>query len=202
MLEGLAKVDAAFARWYRMGMTRAEANEPFCSMPPDVAELRSLFEAEEDLTLSAWNGIDGPRGRNFTCQAGSDRSFPFFSNGVEMPFHHLEPENADLLTVAVLKPVLLGVIAAWDPDWASVYSWNYLERFPAGQNLPPFRSGWMTYVSPRHALRVTPPPSAIVEHTPGGGLLMLATEEPFTVENPDHLAAADAIQAWLAPLQP
>jgi hypothetical protein len=204
MLEGLASIDPIYARWYRPAMTRAEATEPFCSMPPVVEELRKVFEAEEDSSIAAWNGIDEPRGLKFMCRAGSDAGFPVFPNWIEIPARRRQPENADLLTVAVLKPMLLSLVAAWDPDWASVYSRSYTRRLfdPTGRHLPPFRSGWMTYLPLRLALRVSPPPSAIVERTPGGGLLMLATEEPFTVENPDHVAVADAIQACLAPLQP
>jgi hypothetical protein len=59
----------------------------------------------------------------------------------------------------------------------------------------------MTYLAPQYASRITPPPTAIVEPFPGGGLLLLATEERFSMDNPAHLAVADAIQAALDPLQ-
>ncbi len=102
-----------------------------------------------------------------------------------------------------LKSVLLGISIAWDADWGNVSTWPYSDLLaPSGQELPTFRSGWMTYLSPRYALRVVPPPSAIVEHPPNDALLMIATEELFSTENPAHVAAAHAIQASLAPLQP
>jgi hypothetical protein len=48
---------------------------------------------------------------------------------------------------------------------------------------------------------ITPPPSAIVERTAEGGLLMAATEETFRVDNPVHLAAARDILKALAPFE-
>lgn len=59
----------------------------------------------------------------------------------------------------------------------------------------------MTYLAPQNASRITPPPTAIVEPVPGGGLLLPATEERFSMDNPTHLAVADAIQDALDPLQ-
>ena len=44
-----------------------------------------------------------------------------------------------------------------------------------------------------------PPPAAIVEHQPNGGLLMAATDETFDAGNPSHMAAARAIEAAAAP---
>jgi hypothetical protein len=45
-----------------------------------------------------------------------------------------------------------------------------------------------------------PPRSAIVEHTPQGGIVMIATKDRFDVTNPDHLAAAREIEAAIAPV--
>jgi hypothetical protein len=59
----------------------------------------------------------------------------------------------------------------------------------------------MTYLSAPYARKISPPPQAIVEHTPGGGMLMIATRERFSLAVPAHVAAADAIHAALAPLQ-
>jgi hypothetical protein len=204
MLEGLAAIDPIFTHWYNQGETREEANTPFCAMPPNVQQLRNLLAEAPEFALADWNGIDGARGSSFAFWVGDGRNSPIFPNTVDMSLPRDTPESADLLTVAVLKPTLLAVVAAWDPDWATVAVPSYLKPLydlPAG-HFPAFRSGWMTYLSPRHALRVSPPPAAIVEHTPGGGLLLLATEARFTTANADHVAVADAIQACLAPLQP
>ncbi|MBV9827270.1 MAG: immunity 52 family protein [Alphaproteobacteria bacterium] len=50
------------------------------------------------------------------------------------------------------------------------------------------------------ASRITPP-AAVVDPVPGSGLLLLATEERFSMDNPAHLAVADAIQDALYAIQ-
>jgi hypothetical protein len=47
---------------------------------------------------------------------------------------------------------------------------------------------------------VTPPISAIVEHTSQGGIVMAATKDRFDVTNPDHLSAAREIETAIAPV--
>jgi len=65
---------------------------------------------------------------------------------------------------------------------------------------PHFGLAWMTYISARFAPMITPPRTAITEHVPGGGLLMIATEERCSAENPAHMAVARDIEAGLAPV--
>ena len=72
---------------------------------------------------------------------------------------------------------------------------------PQGQHPPPFWSGWIVYLASRFADRIVPPPQASVEKVPGHGLMIYATRETFDLDNPAHVAAADAIQAALAPIQ-
>jgi len=43
---------------------------------------------------------------------------------------------------------------------------------------------WMSYVAAALASLFTPPPTAIAERTPQGGLLLSATQETFRVDNP------------------
>jgi hypothetical protein len=73
-------------------------------------------------------------------------------------------------------------------------------RFHASGHMPTVRSGWITYLAPPYAGRISPPSTALVEHLPDGSLLLLSTEEPFSADDPAHVAAADTIQASLAPL--
>ena len=60
---------------------------------------------------------------------------------------------------------------------------------------------WISYVGPRFAHLVTPPPTAIVEHRPDGGLLMAATSDTFDVDNPAHMSVARDIVAGAAALR-
>lgn len=204
MFVGLAATHPVFARWNQKADTRKKANAPFCSMPPRAKELTEICKPLlEEHSVAAWNGIDHPRGISFHAQTGFDGKELLlrFSNTLHMDFPVLNNKNADFLTASILQRALLSVVAAWQPDWASVSSSSYWDRMAASNEFPIIRSGWMTYLSAPYAQKVTPPPEAIVIRPPGGGILVLATDEPFTVNNPAHVTAADAIQRALEPLQ-
>jgi hypothetical protein len=107
----------------------------------------------------------------------------------------LEPDPA-LITFALWRAILLILVETWEATWA--------EASPEGIQSEwrgiPVRCAWMNYVSPRFAPLITPPPGAIVEYRPNGGLFLAATDELFQLGNPAHLARAREIEAALQPL--
>jgi Immunity protein 52 len=213
MLGDLAKVHPAFARWNRKAKTRAAANRPAWAMPPNIDELTAMFEKgrqykdaprqpwpEMGFSVSAWNGRDDSHGASLTVRPGTYANFASFPNTVDLALKPAGLDNSDLSNTAVLKSALLSVVSAWEPDYGVVICWDYWQRLFGDRHWPLFRSGWMTYLAPQYASRIMPPTTAIVEPVPGSGLLLLATKERFSMDNPAHLAVADAIQAALAPL--
>jgi hypothetical protein len=214
MLEELAKAHPAFARWNEQGRRPTQWNRPFCAMLPRIDELTAIFERkpqprvhgrDRGYSASAWNGLNNSYGLWFMilCGDGNNPSSMYFPNSVSMEMSARDAENADLTSAETMRAVLLAVVAGWDPAWAEVTDWRYKNALknPEGRPGPPFRSGWMAYLSAPYAQRISPPPEAIVEPVPGGGLLLLSTREPFDAENPAHVAAADAIQLALEPIQ-
>lgn len=214
MLRSLAAIHPTFARWYKQAHARAEANEAFCAMPPQIDELTEIFEKGrhyKDIShelmptlgysISAWNGIDSPCDVALHAHAGDYGGLGIFPNQLELNLPALRDGNADLINTKCVKAVLLTIVDAWEPSSASTTDWSYSQKFFSPGPMPPFRSGWMTYLAAPYARRIIPPPSAITEPVAGGGILMLATNEPFDVGNPQHVAVADAIQASLEPLQ-
>jgi hypothetical protein len=214
MLDGLAEAHSTFAQWNKQANSRAAANKSAWGMPPDIDELTKVFEKgrqfkdvsrapwpEMGYSVSAWNGRDRPYGASLTLRPGTYADFSCFPNTIDLRLNRAGPDNEDLISVAVLKPALLSVATAWEPDYAVVVCWDYWERSFGDGGYPKLRSGWMTYLAPQYASCIVPPPAAIVEQVSGGGLLLLATEERFNMDNPAHLAVADAIQAALEPLQ-
>ncbi|HEY1361001.1 MAG TPA: Imm52 family immunity protein [Xanthobacteraceae bacterium] len=214
MLEGLARAHPAFVRWNKQARSRAAANKLAWAMPPDIDQLTQVLElgrqykdiprepwAEMGYSVSAWNGLDPPNGVSLSIESGAYTRNRPFPNSAGLNFDPVSPDNADLMTITALKPALLSIVAAWEPDRGNVVCWSYWQRLFGDRHYPPFRSGWMTYLAPQYASRITPPPEAIAERVAGGGLLLLATEERFSMDNPEHLAVADAIQVALAPIQ-
>ncbi|GGF32761.1 hypothetical protein GCM10011611_43680 [Aliidongia dinghuensis] len=101
----------------------------------------------------------------------------------------------DQVSAALLKKMLLALVEAWQPAVGRVR--------PPGLTVDRsacVEAGWLTYLAPALARRIKPPPGAIVEPVPDGGLLLSASENRFDASNPRDLAAFDAIQESLAPL--
>src|SRR5579883_437796 len=183
MLTSLGAIHPAFSRWFNRAYTRKTAYEPFCSMPPDTGILTEKFENNE--IVGAWNGADNLYAMSFDIVAGRAARMPVFPNSVMISLPLLEPDNQDLLDANILKAALKAIVTAWAPDWASVDSFAYFRPWlDMNRRFPRFRTGWMTYVSLRYAMRITPPTFVDVERLPGGGILMIASAEPFSVDHP------------------
>jgi len=216
MFEELAAIHPAFSRWYEQTMDLVPPpDKPFCTMPPRVEELaaklyagRHIADASGEVmpqlgySISAWNGNRGSQGLALLMNFGAYTERMTEPNRFNFNFHKLEPGNESLLNAKVLEKVLLAVVSAWDADWGVIETWGYEGRLKNadGQLFRPW-GGWITYLSPGYASRISPPRNVKAEKTPNGGLLILATEEPFNAGNPAHVAAVDAVQACLKPIQ-
>jgi hypothetical protein len=212
MLEGLAAIHPAFAKWNKKARSRAKANIPYCAMPPRIDELTQIFERGRFMTdvrprrpmldlgffTYTWNGQEDPSAASFSIQAGSFSDHPYPNHIVI----HLPRPPSSLIEPATLRLLLLNVAAAWCPDSANIATSRYFKLLgdPNTKELPPVRSGWLTYLSPAYARLVTPPPQVTSEPAPDGGLLMIATPYLFDTDNPAHVEAALAVQAALAPV--
>lgn len=214
MLRAWAAAHFAFGRWQRCADTREEANALLCAMPPEIEELTRLCEAgrrdhedgalkdeREGTRIQCWNGRLREYGAGLEFIVGA--SLVNFPNFVWLGFGPACDCNRDLVSWAGLRPVVEGAIAAWEPDWGWVFDLEHplrLERAQGGY-LPKIRAGWITYLSAPLASRVRFPEAVAAERRHDGSLLIRTCDEAFDVEDPAHLAAADLIQASLAPLQ-
>lgn len=215
MQENLSRCDPLVRRWYEIGSTIEAASVPLPLAPSSLARrfeqahvpLPPGTDQDQGFDLPAWNGEQGPRHASMVLQAGSARDGQEWandmSNNVGIIFEPAEAANVDMMTVDALKPILLALIDAWEPATGNVRPQHLLDYW-AGE--PPaveqfrFHGGWMTYLAAPWRREIEPPAGAIVEETPDGGLLMLATREPFDLQNAAHVAAAHAIHMSLAPL--
>ena len=134
------------------------------------------------LSVSAGQGVNG----------GS--TFRPFMNNASFSLG-LEPEPS-LVSYDLLKAIFLILSEKWEATWAEASPGS----MPANGKGLPVNPAWMSYVSPRFAALMTPPPSAIVERRPNGGLFLAATRDVFEMANPAHMTVARDIEAALQPL--
>lgn len=231
MLEGFAQTNAALARWNNQAMTPSKANTSFCTMPPRVDELATIFEEhrarkdfppgepwpEQGYFISAWNGHNDSHGLSFMIHAGGYASHLPCPNWVELHLPRLDGENADLINPVAVRAILKRLIVAWQPRWGGVISLTYRRlRMPPQPQMareelmrrrpiqPPtlFRNpGWIVYLSSPYARLFTTPPSASIEDLPDGGILASTADQIFSSENQRDLVAADELGTALERLQ-
>ena len=60
---------------------------------------------------------------------------------------------------------------------------------------------WMTWLAPELAKDFAPSKAFTVEQLADGGAFLIATQETFDIENPEHVVAAKAIEAALVPVE-
>lgn len=143
-----------------------------------------------------------PQSLSFNAHAGNAYRSNYYVNSVQIKTQPLSDANRSIVTSPALTAVMLAVARSWDATWASVYPDDLMSFWPL-QNIkkrPSFNLAWITYLSPRFAPMVTPPRSAIIDHTAEGGLVMTATKDRFDATNPAHLAIARDIDAAMAPV--
>ena len=106
-----------------------------------------------------------------------------------------------------LLPLMKLVLKIWRPRQLSVdcqrhphpmisdSSWASGERW-----LHPW-AGWLTYLSPALFPKIDLPKGVIVEKLEFGGAIVALCEEPFTIDDPVHMARMRAMEAAMRPFQ-
>jgi hypothetical protein len=209
MLAPLSLIDPVFSDWFFLGLRKGTHLAALGQ--GDIAKLiaEGVYRGDSGepfpqggYRFGAANGLKRvPRGVSVRVHAGNLYPANYFNNVVSVSTERLNEENATFINLRVFKSALLAVAAAWDATWCGAYPDDLLAlRTKPDPPRPLFGLSWITFNSARFAPMITPPRSAIVENAPGGGLLMIATEERFSTQNPQHLAVARDIEAALAPV--
>ena len=106
--------------------------------------------------------------------------------------------DPSLTTYPLWRAVLLLLAETWEASWTRASPGDINAAWSGAGGY--FKCAWMSYVSPRFAPLVAPPAGVVAERRPNGGLFMAATADTFRTADPQHLAAARAIEAALAPM--
>jgi hypothetical protein len=145
---------------------------------------------------------DDPNHVSLRVRAANLSPAKFYTNGAIVETQPLCPENQPWQTFSTFRAVMLAIAETCDVTWAAIYPTDLMELWPKPYRMsrPTFKLAWVTYLSPRFAPLITPPRGALVEYTPQGGIVMVATRDRFYTANPLHVAAARRIEAAVAPV--
>ena len=123
-----------------------------------------------------------------------------------------QPPDLSLVTYPIYKGALETLVSVWPCPWAYAYAhtlsgegahqWDgispiaeLIKRKPKGRGH--FEVAWIAYLSAPLAKNLTPPPEIAWEPTPGGGMILSASETRFDQDNPEHMHRSRALQAIL-----
>jgi hypothetical protein len=180
-------VDAA-ARWLIKGQNRSEVHH----LP--IPEFGYRFYASNQAT-------SGPRHLAFDGSLGAYTKGPILANNICLATESLEAANSDIINFRTFESVLNAFVTIWNPTWCQAVPTDLLSitsRVDRVRHRPRLGGGWITYLAAPFAQKIVPPRSAKCEAL-NGGILMVATEETFLADNPEHVAIARDIDSALAP---
>jgi Immunity protein 52 len=210
LLNQLRLIDPLFANWYLF--TSETTVEPFDMNPVSLTKTIAQAISYDDYgNPELYNGYRygafndntfEPNSRGFQVgfRANNLLLGPYFLNRVVLETDYgIAPED-NAVTFRLFRAALLAIVEAWEPGWCIAFPVTIYDFWPRSADIH-LHLAWMSYVPPRFAPLITPPPTAIAERTGQGGLLMSATAETFRVDNPAHLAAARDILKALAPFE-
>jgi hypothetical protein len=210
MLEGLAQIDPLLSGWQWFGnkkLVRAEQINLATAekllefgLYRDEASKRPLLSLGYHFSIhTRWRQ---PSELDVRGKLGVGIPGFFYDNNVTLDTSFLKPPDEAVLKYRIFKPALVLLATLWKANWACAHPIALSDLLPhdTKRRTCSLYGGWITYLSAVWATKITPPKSAIVDRAPDGGLLMIATEETFRVDNPQHVAVARDIDAALAPL--
>ena len=147
---------------------------------------------------SVINTMNEPNPRSLSVRAKAGWTWSGLCNSAEIETGYRVIPDPSIIAYPAFKAALLALAESFAATYCSAYPMQIMDFWDPSRNL---RIAWMSYVAPLFAPLIAPPPSAIVERTAQGGLLMAATDETFRVDNPAHLAVARDILNALAPFE-
>ena len=201
----LQAIDPAFAHW--MDWADDDTRIPFApTLPAQIARVLDATERHVDGHLVPEAGV---RLTNYTdtdqlprycgiSMSGGNSDLYSLRNCANFTTSAFAVPEAHLVGFGVFRQVVLALAEVFEATQAYAYPADLGDLWTKGRtdDLP---LAWISYVAPRFAHLVAPPPGAMVERRPDGGLVMAATTDRFTIAEPGHLAAARAIQTALVP---
>ncbi|KML54211.1 LysR family transcriptional regulator [Burkholderia cepacia] len=194
----LAQIDPKFSRWYARGKSRDEAllYPAFEDGAPSTAiqaVLKQKFAADPTTTYVAlWDGNEGDvRGATLAChlnEAGTYNSFELSMS-----------DSAVLGNLDAVLRIVRAIVTAFDPAYVTVSPRSYVAK-QVFDDKPGV--GWMLYLPTvisqqqiPEAREIVPVPDAGKAQT--GTIIVSTIDAPFSMQNPEHIEAANRIEVRL-----
>jgi hypothetical protein len=171
----------------------------------------------------AWNGRDDEYSAGFDVRAGLHGTDNPHCNAVSVNISRRRLHDDAPWSAEAVRALLAFAVDVWKPREASVDCRRYESFTPTALDpnykprtapLPPGAVllttsdkllipwvGWLTYLPADLAAKVAIPPEIGVERLDDGGIIATLCDEPFTIENPIHMAHARAMEAAIRPVQ-
>ena len=206
----LADFDTVFGRWDK------------CETPVDAADMVKLFEnsryyydfppdkaiSELGYRVQMSNLLPKPDAALLDMQVGaySKRNNPH-ANCFSIAFSRRRLRTMREWSASELRQIMRVVTEEWDVREASVDCFRYKDRHRQyadkyGQKRLFFPwEGWITFVPWPQSSLIAPPDGVVVERLENGGAFFTLCEEPFTIDNPRHMALAATMQIALKLIQ-
>ncbi len=200
----LQAIDPAFAHWMHWAeddVTRI----PFQpTLPAQIARVLAATERhvtgrlvpEAGVQMTNYSDTDQLSRYVTVFMSGGNSGPHSLRNCASVATSHFAVPEPHLVGFEVFRQLVLALAEVFGATQAHACPADLRDLWPKGRG-DDLSLAWISYVAPRFADLVTPPPGVVVERCPDGGLLMAATTDTFALANPAHLAAARAIHAAL-----
>lgn len=206
-VEALRQIHPLFESWWFTDLVALE-HVPIDEVRPRIAALVEQGVQRDDddepepaggYTFLIVNDKKGtPQKVELRTHGGGNYPKLYFGNGGVFSTEYGQIPDPAIVAYPVFEAVMMAMVRVWDATSASaICSDLHDARDKAGRFFGP---AWMTYLAAPLASRITRPSGALCEATPDGGLLMIAAEETFDVNDPSHMAGAWAISDALVSL--
>ncbi len=205
-IEALSAINSAFASWKVMDF--AQGLQSLLGgklgllgrmLAPKNAAMGEPAPPAGFMVLAAKDFGAWPSGMALLCAGAGQMTLPGMC-GVTFKTEDTESSDPELISYSTLKSIMMALVPVWEASYAQASSSLLKEQFESDGRFYMFNPSWMTYLSPALAGKIDPPKNVVVEDMSDRGLLLIAAEEPFDTNNPEHMAGARSLQAALAPL--
>jgi hypothetical protein len=200
-LDKFQALEPSFKDRYSNDDISGEDLYPLAPLRPEMATWVAAHAARDDYVQDASMGYALYTNSGFEPHPAPSAKRAFFGlvGGSEFVNHysfevgsHVAPPDPSFVTFPLYKAVLLTLISIWPAPWAHAQCAIWGQDPPALPGEPPFpysgyQMPWISYLCAERAAKVVVPREVAIEHTPDGGLLMIATEERFDPTNVDHM---------------